>query len=40
MSFRDVKIKIPDKQKIGPGDVSHVTHLKCRLRIWGFEKKQ
>ena len=36
MSFRDVKIKIPDR-KLGPGDVNDVTHRKRGLR---FEKKQ
>ncbi len=36
MSFRDVKIKVPDKE-LGPGNVSDVTHRKRGLR---FEKKQ
>ena len=39
MSFRDVKIKIPDSE-LGPGDVNEVMHWKRGPRIWGFEKKQ
>ncbi len=33
VSFRDVKIKIPDRN-IGPGDVNDIMHLKRGLRIF------
>ncbi len=35
MSFRDVKIKIPDGEV--SGDVSDVTHRKCGLRFESVE---
>ena len=37
-SFREVKIKIPDR-KIWPGDVNDVMHRKRARRIWGIWEK-
>ena len=38
VSFRDVKIKIPES-KIWPGDVNDVMHRKRARRIWGIWEK-